>query len=50
VDLAWRITDQITSFWKESKIKILPTYKAGTWGPKEADMMMRNDGKAWFNM
>jgi len=50
VGLAWKITDQITSFWKESNIKFLPTYKVGTWGPKEADILMQNDGKAWFNI
>lgn len=50
VDLAWKITDQITSYWKETKVNFLPTYKAGSWGPKEADTLMRNDGKTWFNL
>ena len=50
VDLAWKITDQITSFWSETKTNFLPIYKAGSWGPKEADELIRNDGKTWFNL
>jgi glucose-6-phosphate 1-dehydrogenase len=50
VDLAWKITDQITKYWNDNKNNHLPSYNAGTWGPKEADKLMRNDGKTWFNL
>lgn len=50
VDLAWKITDQITSFWNDNKIDLLPFYKAGSWGPREAETLLRNDGRTWFNL
>jgi glucose-6-phosphate 1-dehydrogenase len=31
--------------WSESKE--IPTYPAGTWGPKEADELLGHDGREW---
>ncbi|MGI8547358.1 MAG: hypothetical protein ACR2M1_08480 [Gemmatimonadaceae bacterium] len=25
----------------------MPTYEAGTWGPKEADVLLARDGYVW---
>lgn len=49
VDVAWKYTDQIISSWKKSDVAKLPAYRAGSWGPKEADQLIGNDGRVWFN-
>lgn len=43
---AWKIADKIAESWK--KRKDLHIYKAGTWGPKEADELIENDGRRWY--
>ncbi|MCB0106449.1 MAG: hypothetical protein KDE53_11085 [Caldilineaceae bacterium] len=27
----------------------IPQYPAGTWGPEEANQLMKNDGRYWRN-
>ena len=45
VELSWEILDPIEKFW-ESQPQPQP-YRAGTWGPQEADDMLARDGRAW---
>ena len=45
VELGWEILDPIEKFW-ESQPQPQP-YRAGTWGPQEADDMLARDGHAW---
>jgi glucose-6-phosphate 1-dehydrogenase len=42
---AWAILDPVMRAWSESKE--IPTYPAGTWGPEEADELLRRDGSEW---
>ncbi|HKJ11580.1 MAG TPA: glucose-6-phosphate dehydrogenase [Ornithinimicrobium sp.] len=46
VDLSWRILDPIVEHWRRSSVPPSP-YPAGSWGPAEADEMMRADGREW---
>jgi glucose-6-phosphate 1-dehydrogenase len=46
VDQAWRIVAPIQEAWQNEDVK-LGRYPAGTWGPKEADELLRRDGRAW---
>lgn len=44
---------EIESEWKfidalEAEKKNIKTYSAGTWGPREADELIRNDGREWL--
>jgi glucose-6-phosphate 1-dehydrogenase len=43
VESAWRFVDPILKFWKENPSHALYGYPAGTWGPKEADDLFKDD-------
>jgi glucose-6-phosphate 1-dehydrogenase len=43
---AWRICDPILEAWANDDAP-LATYAAGTWGPSEADGLLRRDDNAW---
>jgi len=49
IELAWGIVDPIASSWEESGAQDLNFYDEGSWGPDEADQMMRRDGRAWLS-
>jgi len=46
VELSWQILDPIEKHWAGMKGG-LDQYPAGTWGPAEADKLMRRDGREW---
>jgi glucose-6-phosphate 1-dehydrogenase len=46
VELSWRILDPIIEHWARSSTPP-EDYPAGTWGPSEADALMRRDGRSW---
>ncbi|HVV37302.1 MAG TPA: glucose-6-phosphate dehydrogenase [Acidimicrobiales bacterium] len=43
---AWKICDPILDAWAEGRSP-LAHYRAGTWGPKEADRLLAHEGRAW---
>lgn len=47
VEAAWSVVAPIQAAWKSEPPRAFPNYKAGTWGPKEADKLLRRDGKEW---
>ncbi|HYK85194.1 MAG TPA: glucose-6-phosphate dehydrogenase [Ktedonobacteraceae bacterium] len=49
VETSWRIIDSITSAWKNMPASTVYPYKAGTWGPPEADELIQRDGREWDN-
>jgi glucose-6-phosphate 1-dehydrogenase len=49
VESSWRIVSPILDVWKALPARNFPNYKAGTWGPKEADELLENDGRQWKN-
>lgn len=49
VESAWALVDSITNGWFGSGRRMLPTYEAGTWGPREADELIQRDERAWWN-
>ena len=44
VEAGWAVVEPILQAWKQGAPDF-PNYKAGTWGPKEADEMLRRDGQ-----
>ncbi|MDQ3588725.1 MAG: glucose-6-phosphate dehydrogenase [Actinomycetota bacterium] len=42
---AWSILEPVMHAWYQSNE--IPTYQAGTWGPKEADELLGRDGREW---
>jgi glucose-6-phosphate 1-dehydrogenase len=47
VELGWRIVSPILDHWADTSPQALSNYAAGTWGPKEADALLRRDGRQW---
>jgi glucose-6-phosphate 1-dehydrogenase len=46
VEAAWAVVAPIQAAWSAQPAD-LPKYKAGTWGPKEADELLERDGREW---
>lgn len=46
VELSWQILDPIVNHWKAQDAPPAD-YRAGTWGPKEADEMLSRHGREW---
>jgi len=49
VEESWKIVTPILNFWQDQTKKNVPKYKAGSWGPKEADELINRDGRKWRN-
>jgi glucose-6-phosphate 1-dehydrogenase len=47
VEAAWRVIDPLIQYWEANPPDQMPTYAAGTWGPREADELIAKDGVAW---
>ncbi|HVF26258.1 MAG TPA: glucose-6-phosphate dehydrogenase [Anaerolineales bacterium] len=48
VETAWRLIDPIAHAWESSpNDKPLPSYKPGSWGPREADELLAREGRKW---
>ena len=46
VDEQWALVDSIVAGWRRERTRF-PNYAAGTWGPAEADHLIRRDGREW---
>jgi glucose-6-phosphate 1-dehydrogenase len=48
VESAWKFIDEIEHAWHKSATPPpMHEYPAGSWGPKEADDLLRADGREW---
>jgi glucose-6-phosphate 1-dehydrogenase len=47
VEAAWAWVMPILDAWEKSRSKFLPEYRAGTWGPLEANRLIEADGREW---
>lgn len=45
VELSWRILDPVTKHWADRGVP--DRYRAGTWGPASADVLLARDGRSW---
>jgi glucose-6-phosphate 1-dehydrogenase len=48
VEWAWRVVDPILREWQASR-EYVPTYPAGSWGPREANRLFERDDQIWRN-
>ncbi len=44
---SWKIFSPVLDWWRQSSPRDFPNYASGSWGPAEADALMRTDGRAW---
>ncbi len=49
VEASWCVVSPILDVWEALPARNFPNYKAGTWGPKEADELLESDGHKWKN-
>jgi glucose-6-phosphate 1-dehydrogenase len=47
VEAAWQFVMPILNHWEQTRVPFLPEYRAGTWGPLEADRLIEADGRQW---
>ena len=47
VETAWKFVMPILDHWARSRVRDLPEYQCGTWGPVEADRVIEPDGRQW---
>lgn len=47
-EVSWRLFDRVLHDWHSKKKKEkIPQYAAGTWGPYEAESLIKRDGREW---
>ena len=49
VETGWSVVEPVLDVWKALPPRAFPNYPAGSMGPKEADDLMKRDGRAWRN-
>ena len=47
VEAGWTVVDPVLDVWRALPARSFPNYAAGSWGPKEADDLLANDGRQW---
>ena len=48
-EASWSVVEPILDVWKALPPRGFPNYAGGSWGPKEADDLLRSDGRIWKN-
>ncbi|MNF09453.1 Glucose-6-phosphate 1-dehydrogenase [compost metagenome] len=49
VEEAWDAIETIQQVWKNTPPSNFPNYKAGSWGPEEADELLARQGHKWVS-
>ncbi len=44
---SWKILTPLLEYWEKQGSQNLPSYESGSWGPKEADLMINAEGREW---
>lgn len=47
VEVGWSVVQPLLDVWKALPSPSFPNYDAGTWGPAEADALLRREGREW---
>ncbi len=50
VEASWQIVSPIIDVWKAIPARGFPNYESGSWGPAEADALLKTDGRKWRNV
>ena len=49
VEASWNMVTPVLDVWKAIPARDFPNYDSGSWGPKESDTLLEQDGRAWKN-
>ena len=47
IEAGWRVVEPVLDVWKALPPRDFPNYAAGTWGPREADELLGEEGFVW---
>jgi glucose-6-phosphate 1-dehydrogenase len=47
VEAAWRLIDPLLEYWEKHPASPMPTYAAGSWGPRESDELIGRENGGW---
>jgi len=47
VEAGWKVIQPILDVWHALPPRGFPNYGAGSWGPVEAEELLRRDGRTW---
>jgi glucose-6-phosphate 1-dehydrogenase len=47
VEASWAVVQPILDVWTALPPRDFPNYAAGTWGPAQADELLRREGREW---
>ncbi len=47
VEAGWAVVQPILDVWKALPPRDFPNYAAGSWGPPQAEELLRRDGREW---
>jgi glucose-6-phosphate 1-dehydrogenase len=47
VEASWSIVTPILEVWSAVPPRDFPNYPSGSWGPDDADELLRRDGRTW---
>src|ERR1700730_13199519 len=49
VEAAWALVEPILDVWSAAKTAAVPIYPAGSWGPRESELLLERSGRRWCN-
>ena len=47
VEMGWGIVNPVLEVWRALPPRTFPNYAAGTWGPEDADELLKRSGRQW---
>jgi glucose-6-phosphate 1-dehydrogenase len=47
IEMSWELLMSVLEAWNAASATQVPTYRAGTWGPTEADDLFDRDWRGW---
>jgi glucose-6-phosphate 1-dehydrogenase len=50
VEAGWAVVQPILDIWKALPPRNFPNYPAGTWGPKDAEELLKKDNRHWRDL
>jgi glucose-6-phosphate 1-dehydrogenase len=49
VEAGWTVVEPVIDVWKALPPRDFPNYAAGTWGPRDAQVLMERSGRQWYD-
>ncbi len=50
IEATWEALDPLIARWESIRPADFPNYPAGSWGPAEADLLLKREGRSWLTV